>query len=157
MGWVKCTNINLIPLDLTNEVHKLQANRSITISGNTITSPIWSQSDCVGIIAIPLDLSDGSNIIVAKYDLQGYSKTDQNYYSTMFFDNNTASSATQRSGAYTYGYKQLYQANIASGGADDTGHIDCLGIPTDISGTLYLKISFGTTNYKSLRLFKMKV
>jgi len=161
MGWVRCagqSGTELIPLDLTNEVHNIQNNRTITISRNTIVSPISSWTDCIGIIAIPLDLSDGSNTIVIKYDLQGYSKTETVYYSTMFFDdNNSVNNVAQKTGAYPYGYKQLYQAEIASGGDDDLGHIDCLGVLPNISGTLYLKINFGTTNYKSLSLFKTKL
>lgn len=164
MTWFKCIGSNggsggeITPLDLSNEVHNIQANRSLTIINNEIISPITSGLSCVGIIAVPFDTSDDSNIVVIKYDLQGYSQSDNTYYSTSFFDdNNTVNSVTQKSGSYPYTYKQLYQANIASGGNDDLGHIDCLGIPTNISGPLYLKINFGTTNYKSLKLYKTKV
>ena len=148
---------NFTPISWANETHNVQSNRTITISqdGYTLNSPISSQTQCVGVLSMPITLPTGANYLFLTYDLVGTSYSSTTYYATIFASDSQVTTITDKTGSY--GNKQLVQKAL-SAGASLTGNGDGLGGSFLPSGSsFYFNLQFGISNMQNIKLFAVTV
>jgi len=150
-------NTPLTPISWDNVVTNIQRNRQWAVNGLVASSirPVSDTNYSLGVIAVPVDVSDGSNVIVVKYDLCGYFGINDSMFNGIFFsDNNTVSNLGERSGLNFV--KRLDEATLGSG-ETSTGHMDVIAVPHTIPENLYIKMCFGWGSFSSIELFKTKI
>lgn len=141
----------IIPLSLVSGTVTKQNNRStITISENTLVSPISNSSDCMGIISVPIAIPEGYNAVLIKYTL-GAPSFETGYSATIFFSTYLVTNASART-ADLIG-KTLVQANINWGGSSNGPNYDGLRIP---SNATHFNFQLGTSNFEKAEIFFMK-
>ena len=151
------TEPDLIPIPWDNVVTNIQRNRQWAVNGLSASSirPVSDTNYSLGVIAVPVDVSDGSNVIVVKYDLCGYFGINDTMFNGIFFSNtNDVSNLGERSGLNFV--KRLDEATLGSG-ETSTGHMDVISVPYTIPENLYIKMCFGWGSFSSIKLFKTKI
>ena len=158
MAWYECTsNKPLTPISWDGVVTNIQRNRQWSVNGYVASSirPTTDTNYSLGVVAVPVDVSDGSNLIVVKYDMIGYSKINDSMFDGIFFsDNNTVSNLGERSGLNFV--KRLYAVELGYGETSN-GHMDAIAVPYTIPSNMYIKFCLGWGSFSSIRLFKTTI
>lgn len=156
MAWFKCVKDTggtggygcMFPMMWTNYYQNIQSNRSVSISGTVLSSPVTATTNCVGILSMAVTMPVGCTQLMVKYTLQAPSINTSGgaYSATIFCSDAQKSTVTDRTD--TYGNRILVEKDLSSG--ESGYYIDAIEVP---SSSFYFNIQFGCSNFKSFELF----